>query len=457
MLFTTRWLSTIFTKCQGGAQAAISVEEVTTDSRSKLAKTLFIPLIGKNFDGHAYVEQAIDNGAVAVLWDESKDLPRFLPADFPVFFVKDTLEGLQKLSIHYRNKINPIVIGITGSNGKTTTKDMVASIVKTTYKTHFTQGNFNNHIGLPLIILGMARDTKVLVLEMGMSNFKEIDQLSKIARPNYAIITNIGESHLEYLRSREGIARAKLEIRNGMKEDSHLIIDGDEKLLECIHKQKNVITCGFDVNNTIVIDGLEIMHDGTIFTLSNQLTYKIPLLGKHHAQNATYAIILGEQLGIPYELINKGLLSLQLTSMRFELIKGKNDVSIINDAYNASPTSMKAAINVVKQMKGFKERVLVLGDIFELGERSKELHQSVADVISPPITAVFTYGDQINAISPIVSQRNPSIICHHFNSKEELLNKLQSYLKKDSLLVFKASRGMQFELFIEKIQKINNK
>src|SRR5690625_883132 len=289
MLFTTNWLTTIFSEYEGAANDRISIEEVSTDSRVKARKSLFIPLVGENFDGHAHVKQAFDNGAVAVLWEKQKTLPDFLPTDFPVFYVDDTLVALQQLAASYRNDINPTVIGITGSNGKTTTKDIVSSVVKTTYKTHHTKGNLNNHIGLPLTILSMERDTEIIVLEMGMSHAGEIEKLSRIARPDYAIITNIGESHIEYLGSRQGIANAKLEILEGMGENSHLIIDGDEELLNPVHQKVNVTTCGFYKSNDVVIEQAHIFQEKTQFQVDGE-TYAISLLGKHHALNATYAI-----------------------------------------------------------------------------------------------------------------------------------------------------------------------
>ncbi|WP_099157992.1 UDP-N-acetylmuramoyl-tripeptide--D-alanyl-D-alanine ligase [Virgibacillus ndiopensis] len=451
MLFTTKWITAILREYIGAATDTIPIDEVTTDSRKQTKKGLFVPLVGENFDGHDYVKQAFDNGAVATVWDKSKPLPEFLPTDFPVFFVDNTLTALQELAAGYRNEINPVVIGITGSNGKTTTKDLVASVVKSQYRTHYTDGNFNNHIGLPLTILAMDRQTEVLVLEMGMNHFGEIEQLSTIARPDFAIITNIGESHIEYLGSREGIAKAKLEIVTGLKQGGTLIIDGDEKLLEQVHNRDHVITCGFANHNDVVLEKVSIQHNQTVFNLSDGIEYTITLLGKHHAKNASYAITLGKRLGISPDNIKQALLSIELTAMRFEMLKGKHNVSVINDAYNASPTSMKAAIEVVKQMTGFNDKVLVLGDIFELGEHATVLHQSVGEVIHAPITALFTFGKDSAEISKLVQKDNELIDCRHFASREELLNELQPYLNEDTLLLFKASRGMQFELFVKEI------
>lgn len=453
MLFTTKWLSGHFTNSRGSIQDNVTIEEVTTDSRRRVKKALFIPITGDNFDGHNYIEQAFNNGAVAMLWNKEKPLPAFLPADFPVYFVANTLTALQELAAHYRNEINPKVIGITGSNGKTTTKDLVAAMVNATYRTHYTQGNFNNHIGLPLTILSMNRNTEVLVLEMGMSDFGEIERLSEIARPDYAIITNVGESHIEFLGSRNGIAKAKMEITKGLKDNGMIIIDGDEELLGPIHNQNNTITCGFGKNNDVVINRVEINYKETAFQLSDGTTYTVPLLGKHHAKNATFAITIGEQLGIDKEDRKRALRASKLTSMRFEMIKGRQGASIINDAYNASPTSMKAAIEVVKQMEGFNEKVLILGDVLELGEHAELMHRSVAEVIDTSITAVFTLGNEAKVISSEVTVNKPGIKGKHFSSKEELLKSLQPYLHKDSLILFKASRGLQFESLVEEVIK----
>ena len=448
MLFTTKWLSNHFTNFCGEAADAITINTVTTDSRQKLKQSLFIPIVGERFDGHDYMKQALENGAVAAFWDENKPLPQFLPTDFPVFLVADTLTALQTLATHYRNNVNPIVIGITGSNGKTTTKDIVTAIAKTTYRTHYTNGNFNNHIGLPLTVLSMQKDTEVLVLEMGMSDFGEIERLSNIAKPDYAIITNIGESHIEFLGSRQGIAQAKLEITKGLKADGMVIFDGDEPLLNTALQQNHNIACGFQQKNDVIVSDVDVHTKKTTFRLSGT-SYTIPLLGRHHALNAAFAIVLGETLSITKEKMKQALTTLEVTAMRFELKQGVHDVSMINDAYNASPTSMKAAIEVVKQMDGFKEKVLVLGDILELGNHSEALHRSVSEVIDSPITAVFTFGKDAEKISTAVTEEKPYIKGKHFAVKEELLAALQPYLHDEALLLFKASRGLQFESLVE--------
>src|SRR5690625_53497 len=453
MLFTTQWLTTVFPNYQGDVLTSSSIAEVTTDSRSKTQQALFIPLVGDRFDGHHHVKQALDHGAVAIIWNESIPLPAFLPSNLPIYFVADTLVALQHLAIAYRKEVNPLVVRNTGYNRKTTTKDLLASIVETTYKTHYTKGNLNNHIGLPITILSMPRGTEVLILEMGMSDYGEIDRLSRIGEPTYTIITNIGESHIEYLGSREGITQAKLEILNGMKSDGTVIVDGDEPLLAGIPDRINVISCGCNDTNDMIVRHVKVEEKQTIFEIVDDGVYDIPLLGNHHAQNASYAIALANQLAISKDNIKIGLHALQLTGMRFELLKGRNDVSLVNDAYNASPTSMKAAIEVIKQMKNFREKVLILGDIFELGEKSEILHKSIASVIEQPITAVFTYGKDAEYISQEVIKSRSNIVCAHFTSIEELLKRLQPYINEHSILLFKASRGMKFETIIADVQK----
>ena len=424
--------------------------EIMTDSRERVDNGLFIPIIGERFDAHQFIEQAIENGAVAALWDRKKEIPSTIPESFVFFFVDDTVQALQQLAKKYRQDVNPIVIGITGSNGKTTTKDLVSSVLATKYRTHRTVGNFNNEIGMPLTILQMKDDTEVLVVEMGMSDFGEIDRLTNIAQPDYAIITNIGESHIEHLGSREGIAKAKLEITNGLKRDGKLLIDGDEKLLDICKEKENVISIGFNENLTVTITNVQFIKQMTTFEVNGK-HYEIPLLGAHHAKNATFAITIGESLELTEEQIQTGLKSVEHTSMRFEWLTGKNGVTIINDAYNASPTSMKAAIDVMKQLTGFKRKIVVLGDILELGEYSESLHRSVAQHISSPIDIVYTYGNEARVISQEIIKRKKGIESSHFDDKEELINKLQEHANDNTVMLFKASRGMKFEQFVENL------
>lgn len=451
MLFNMDWITTIFSNYKGEINESTNINHVTIDSRDNFIDSLFIPIEGERFNGHDFLKQAIENGAIATLWNKTKELPDFVPDNFPVFFVSNTTHALQQLAAKYRQKINPKVIGITGSNGKTTTKDIMASIFKTTYKTHATEGNLNNDIGLPLTILSMPEQTEVLIVEMGMNDFNEIDLLTNIAQPDYAIITNIGESHIEHLGSREGIAQAKLEIVNGLKENGLLITDGDEQLLNSIYHKKNVIKCGFGINNDNIISNVKLVEDGTEFILNDDNKYSVPLYGKHHTLNATLAITISKILGVTETKIQHGLKSLTHTTMRFQFLKSVHGATLINDSYNASPTSMKGAIDVVKQFDQFSDKIVVLGDILELGHYSKQFHLSVAHSIEEPITKVFTYGENAKIISNYVAHNEPSIQSKHYTSKEQLIASLTECLHEKAIVLFKASRGMAFESIVEEL------
>lgn len=445
--FTTQWMTTIFKNFRGLAMDNIDIDEVFTDSRKMARNGLFVPIVGENFDGHHFLQDAIANGAKAALWQEDKEVPDSLPQDFPLFIVEDTVEGMQKLASHYRDHVNPKVIAITGSNGKTTTKDFVAGVIQSTCKTWKTQGNLNNHIGLPFTILQMPKDTEVLITEMGMNHFGEIEVLSKIAKPDIAIITNIGESHIEFLGSREGIAKAKSEIITGLKNDGVLLFDGDEPLLQTLINKTKSYRIGFSKENDFTITNVHITNDDTQFLLNGEL-FSIHALGSHQAKNASFAILCGNLLSIPKETIRKSLLKIELSNMRFEKIKTKEGALLINDAYNASATSMKASIEVVKKMDA-ERKVLVLGDILEVGEQGKAIHQSVAEVIEPPIDALYTYGDLSKEIANALGQKKQPITIESFQSKEELTEALRNEVKPGTLILFKASRGMKLEEVIE--------
>jgi len=421
---------------------------VGTDTRENLTNKLFIPLKGENFDGHDYIAEAIKRGARASLWRKGLPRPKTISANFPLIRVEDPLVGLQELAQSYLKKINPKVIAITGSNGKTTTKDLVYSVCQTAYQTHGTEGNFNNHIGLPLTILAMPEETEVLVLEMGMNHFGEIERLSEIAEPDIAIITNIGESHIEFLGSREGITKAKLEVISHMKKDGLLIYDGDEPLIE-LSNPINTATVGFNKGNDYWINDCRVLNDGTTFKINQQNpTFKIPLIGKHQAKNAVYSYVVGQKIGLTHDQIQQGLANHTVTNMRFETIPGRNGAVLINDAYNASPTSMRVTIDTFTQLEGYQEKILVLGDMLELGMRSSDYHIELGKIIPESIDILYTTGNEAKQIS-----QNAPIQAKHFSTKEALINELDKKLTKGTIILFKASRGLKFEEMIEQLKE----
>lgn len=452
MLFSTEFLTNIFKENTVKDGQEIDIFHVATDTRKDLTDSLFVPLKGESFDAHNFLPQAIKQGAVAALWEIGKPLPDSLKEGFPLFFVEDTLKGLQYLAKKYLKDIHPTVISVTGSNGKTTTKDLIGAVTATEYQTHRTKGNFNNHIGLPLTILSMPAETEVLVLEMGMSSFGEIELLSKLAEPDFAIITNIGESHIEHLGSREGISKAKMEILAGLKEDGVIIFDGDEPLLSKLRLRKNAVGCGFNPDNDLRIDMVKMYNTYTTFSVNEDKEFKLGMLGRHNVKNACFAISVAHQLNISEENIKKALEKVELTGMRFELLEGKNGATIINDAYNASPTSMKASIEVVKEMEVYQKKILVLGDIFELGTNAGDMHRTVAEVITPEIDTLFTIGEHANKITEEVQKRQKDIHAVHFEEFSHLAEHLQNHLNPNNLILLKASRGMKMEQILPDLQ-----
>jgi UDP-N-acetylmuramoyl-tripeptide--D-alanyl-D-alanine ligase len=423
---------------------------VFTNSRTETPNGLFIPIVGERFDGHDFLEDAIKSGAACAIWQNGHPISETIPDEFALFFVEDTTDALQQLATERRREVNPVIVAITGSNGKTTTKDIVANTLSATYKTQKTAGNLNNHIGLPLTLLGLDDDCEACVVEMGMNHFGEIELLSKIAEPNIAIITNIGESHIEFLGSRKGIAQAKMEITTGLSSDGVLIIDGDEPLLSNIElqqKEATVITCGFHPSNDYVITDDQLSEKGTTFLLNGE-SYHIPIMGRHNVKNAAYALAVAHKLQIPKEKAQEAFSHLKITGMRLETSIGKNQSLLINDAYNASPTSMKAAIETLAALSNFKKKVAVLGDMYELGKDEKALHESVAEALTNNITHLVTIGEKGTWIAEAVAQRNLNIDIHKFSSKNEALPYLLKLASPDTAILFKASRLAELETLV---------
>lgn len=420
------------------------IQGVTTDSRLVEEGNLFFPLVGDVFNGHEFVDKTVRMGASAVIWKETEPNP---PKNIPVIFVKDTLIALQNLANAYLHKINPRVVGITGSNGKTTTKDLVAAVLETTYKVHKTKGNFNNHIGLPLTILAMNEDVEIAVLEMGMSGKGEIERLSTISTPDVAVITNIGEAHLMDLGSREGIAEAKLEIVTGLKSDGVLIYQGDEPLLQdrVAHLSYATVTFGENSSNHYRPSNVIQEVNGTSFSI-NDITYFIPILGRHNVSNALAAYAVAKYFTVKDEAIRQGFLTSKITGGRLELLKTENGVTVINDAYNASPTSMVAAIQLLEDLKGVNQKIVVLGDMLELGKDEKEYHRQVGKSIQQDeIHHIFTYGKLGKEIAIGAKQNRLTEFVHHFDNKQELIEQLQGLVKENDIVLVKASRGMKLE------------
>lgn len=423
------------------------IQGVSIDSRDIKSQNLFIPFKGEHVDGHQYVAQALRDGAGASFYQKGTFLDENVEG--PIIWVDDTLTALQQLAKAYLEFVNPQVIAVTGSNGKTTTKDMIESVLKPQFKVKKTQGNYNNEIGMPLTILELDIDTEISILEMGMSGFHEIEFLSNLAEPDIAVITNIGESHMQDLGSREGIAKAKSEITLGLKPGGLFIYDGDEPLLKpYVNQLSNVdlVSIGKHSTNSLVSQIESINNDGIAFTINEEERFELPILGEHNMKNATIAIAVGKRMKLSYDTIFNNLREVQLTGMRMQQYHTSDNSLVINDAYNASPTSMKAAIDTLAVMNGRK--ILVLGDVLELGPNSQIMHEQVGEYLNgKDIDTLFTFGEESQYISNVGNQYVNHM--EHFENKQKLIETIKTYVQPEDKVLVKGSRGMKLEEVVE--------
>lgn len=433
----------------------VEINGVSIDSRTVKKGNLFVPLKGERVDGHRFVEDAVKNGATASLWQ--KDVPN-PPLHLPIIIVEDTLSALQELARSYRKQLRVKVIGITGSNGKTTTKDMTAALLSLRFKVQKTEGNLNNHIGMPLSILNLDEDTEIAVLEMGMSSKGEIRFLSEIAGPEAAIITNIGESHLLDLGSREAIADAKMEIMDSLPPGGLAVYNGDEPLLQermaAYEKTLTVKTFGRGHRNTLYPVSIETGNHGSTFKINGRdLSFKLPVLGIHNVLNALAAMLVANHFGVSFDIMNEAFSTLKLTNMRMEMVQGAKGEKIINDAYNASPTSMKAAIELVERLTGFSKKILVLGDMLELGPQEKDFHYNIGKSINAKdVDYVFTLGKLGAYIAEGARESFPADRVFSFFDKDSLVEELKKHTDQNTLILVKASRGMRLEEIVKSLQ-----
>lgn len=435
------------------AKPDFNVTSVEFDSRKITPGALFVPLVGEN-DGHTYWQQAKDKGAVATLWQKEETFPE----DFPYLKVQDTTQAFQKIAKAYLNKIAPKVVAITGSNGKTTTKDLTENVLHQKFKTYKTQGNYNNDLGLPYTILHMPKETEVLVLEMGMDHAGEIAFLSQLAKPDAAAITLIGESHLEYFNDRSGIAAAKMEIVTGLKEDGFLIAPGDEELLIPLLKEVKQKVYTFQLvkgPSDFYGEILEERQGETLFRLNflPDMTFSIPVSGKFNVKNALVAAAFGKFFGLTPAEIQRGLGTVSLTKNRSQWIQHKG-LDILADVYNANPTAMSLVLESFSQIPTNGRRIAVLGDMLELGKTSGALHEKMANFLFPTaIEEVFLYGPEMKNLFEVLKEKYPLEHLHYFakDEKAQLTSSLLSTLKAPDKVVLKASNGMHLDEVLEKI------
>ncbi len=428
----------------------INAGGISSDTRTIRQGSVFIAFKGANFDGHDYVNAAMEKGAIAAVVNRPI-------GDNPCIVVEDTAKAILDIAAHYRRKFTPKLIGITGSVGKTTTKEMTALAVSSRYETLKTDGNKNNEIGMPFTLLGLTPSHKAAVIEMGMSHFGEIERLSKTCMPTIAVITNIGWSHAENLGSQEGILKAKLEILKGTVPGAPLIVNGDDKLLRPLKESitdRRVITCSASdkscdcyADNFIAEESS--IHFDVIYNGEKKCRIDLPCLGNHHIIDALLAFSAAFEAGCEPEGIAAKLSEFELVGLR-QHIEKKKEQTVIVDCYNAAPASMKAAIDVLCDIEpelGGK-RVAVLGDMLELGTLSPKLHEEVGEYAAVKgVDLLVCYGDYAEYISSRARELGMQASCS--KNKETVINYLRFKLKPGDVVLFKASRGMHLEEIME--------
>lgn len=450
----TKWTLTEIADVVGGElihapATKLTVTSVSGDSRSLEDGALFVPIIAER-DGHEFIEGAIKNGAVAAFWSEDSDKA---PSDFPLIKVEDTLVAYKEMAKWHLKRVNPKVVGITGSNGKTTTKDMTTAVLQTKYKTHKTAANENNQLGVPKTILSMPNDTEVLVLEMGMSHPGEITIHSNMGQPDVAVITMIGESHIEaFDGSREKLAQEKLAILSGLKESGLFIRPVDEELItsQFDHQIRNH-TFGWDDTADVYAENVIGDATSTTFTVDSE-TITIPVPGKYNVSNALIAILVGQEFGISLAGAKKGLENLEMTKNRLEWLDGENAIRLLNDAYNASPTSMTAALDYFADIDVDGDKIVVLGDIRELGERSKEYHEKLTEGIElSQFKAIFLYGDEMKALYEKIADEH-DFVRHFTGEKEPLIKAIRETAEANDSILFKSSNGTDLLSVVDQLK-----
>ncbi|MDF3000780.1 MAG: UDP-N-acetylmuramoyl-tripeptide--D-alanyl-D-alanine ligase [Bacillota bacterium] len=437
-----------------------TVTGVSTDSRKVEAGELFFPLIGEQHDAHDFIPQALERGCRTIVLSRQPEISAGKYSDINLILVKDTTKALQDLAAYYLSKLSLLKIGVTGSTGKTSTKEMLYWIFSEKFKAFRNMGNLNNHIGLPLTVLALPEDTEAGIFEMGMSELGEIDLLSDIVRPNIGIITNIGISHIENLGSRENILKAKMEITNYFEESGTLIVNEDSDFLsrDMVSGNYRTVTTGETGRSDFILSNInDYGEDGIEFTIEFKeavQNFRLKVPGRHNAYNGALAVAAGVLCGITMKEAAAGLLKLEITDKRLN-IKGKNGMKIIDDTYNASPDSMKAAIDVLIATKGFR-KIAILADMFELGEDAAEFHRQVGRYAADhSVDLLFAVGSQAKYIAAGAKEILGEDKIHYYETKELLMDDIGSMISSGDVILLKGSRGMAMDQVVKKIMEMN--
>ena len=451
-----------------GSPASEIVERISHDSREGGDKTLFCAIVGEKYDGHDFIADAVSAGSQVVLLSSLPENTDGL--DFYAIRVEDTVKALGTLAAYYKDFSDATFVAVTGSVGKTTTKEFISAVASAPFKTHKTKGNYNNEIGLPLTLFDLSPDDKVSVIEMGMSARGEIEYMSKLVRPDIAVITNIGTSHLAALGTRENICAAKLEIVSGLKKDGSLILNADEPLLFAtrghVEPEPEFVSVynRFGDYRAVNIRYLEngIMYD-LIYNNKAVTNVEIPALGRHNVYNSLIAYAVGVKLGMTDDMIRRGLLTFVSTDKR-QNIYDVGGITVIDDCYNASPESMRAAIDVLTSIasrRGVKPCAL-LGDMLELGEYSRLMHDQLGQYAAQmKVQKLYCYGAMADVVAEAAIKKGVRAdnvyVSLDSDNPTEMAKMINSSMQSGDVLLVKASRAVSAERVIEALKKIRKK
>ncbi len=434
------------------------------DSREAREGEIFFPLQGDQQNGHRFIMDALQRGAAATLLEKSY-LAQFEGGDFPpgktVIVVDDCLRSLQDIAAYHRDKFQIGVVGVTGSNGKTTTKDLIASVLQTRYRVLKTEGNFNNDIGLPLTLLRLNGQHEIAVLEMGMRGQGEIALLCALCKPNVGVITNIGEAHLEHLGSRENISKAKGELLEAMGSNDTAILNGDDPFLKSMGDVfvGRTVYYGYDEGLTLRAHRSLFQNDGYSFSAAlpggDIEEFWVPLPGRHNVYNGLAAVAVGLHFCLEPSAIREGLAATSFSGMRMERLQTKTGLRLLNDAYNASPSSMAVALQSLKEWAGGGLAIAVLGDMLELGEFSEQEHRKTGQCLAHlGIEWLVTVGEQASLIGEGAKEAGimpQNIFC--CRDHKAALKVLQSLPLEQSYVLVKGSRGMAMETIVKALME----
>ena len=429
-----------------------AVTAVCTDSRKITPGCLFLPWVGEKFDGHDFIDAALDAGAAGCLCAK---LPQDIRPDKFYIKVADTRLALRALASAYRDKFDIPVVQITGSVGKTTTKEMIASVLGAGFRVLKTEGNFNNDIGTPLTLLNLTDEHEAAVIETGMNHFGEIEYLGAMVRPDVAVISNIGDAHIEFLGSREGILKAKCEIFAHLKEGGVAVLNGDDSLLDTVEVPFKTVRCGQGEDSQVrVTEITDLGVDGitcTVVTEKDTYALTIPAPGEHMVYSASIAVAVGEVLGLGHDEIVRGVAAYEPTGSRMRVVRLPEGRIILDDCYNANPQSVTAALEVLAKT-ACDRQVAVLGDMGELGELTSQAHYNMGALAAMlGIDHVVAIGEKAARIADGTALGGGEVL--HFAAKEEAMDTLAELLEPNTVMLVKASHSMQFGTLVRWLQE----